>query len=35
MVKRGGMGGMVGFGLAMIAAACLEVRRILIARGHL
>jgi pSer/pThr/pTyr-binding forkhead associated (FHA) protein len=35
MIKRGGMGGMVGFGLAMIAAACLELRRILIARGHL
>jgi pSer/pThr/pTyr-binding forkhead associated (FHA) protein len=35
MVKRGGMGGMVGFGLAMIAAACLELRRILITRGHL
>jgi hypothetical protein len=35
MVKRGGIGGMVGLGLAMIAAACLELRRILISRGHL
>jgi pSer/pThr/pTyr-binding forkhead associated (FHA) protein len=35
MMKRGGLGGMVGLGLAMIAAACLELRRILIARGHL
>jgi hypothetical protein len=35
MVKRGGLGGMVGLGLALIAAACLELRRILIVRGHL
>jgi len=35
MVKRGGMGGIVGLALAMVAAACLELRRILIARGHI
>lgn len=35
MVKRGGMGGVVGLALALVAAACLELRRILIARGHL
>jgi uncharacterized protein involved in exopolysaccharide biosynthesis len=35
MLKRAGFGGAVGFGLALIAAACLEVRRTLIARGHL
>ncbi|HTV17041.1 MAG TPA: FHA domain-containing protein [Polyangiaceae bacterium] len=35
MVKKGAMGGIVGLALAMIAAACLELRRILIARGHL
>ena len=35
MVKRGGMGGVAGVLLALFAAACLELRRILIARGHL
>jgi pSer/pThr/pTyr-binding forkhead associated (FHA) protein len=35
MVKRGGLGGVVGLALAMVAAACLELRRILIARGHI
>jgi pSer/pThr/pTyr-binding forkhead associated (FHA) protein len=35
MVKRGGMGGTVAMALAMLAAACLELRRILIARGHI
>lgn len=35
MVKRGGMGGIAGIMLALVAAACLELRRILIARGHL
>jgi pSer/pThr/pTyr-binding forkhead associated (FHA) protein len=35
MVKRGGMGGVVGAALALVAAACLELRRILIARGHI
>jgi pSer/pThr/pTyr-binding forkhead associated (FHA) protein len=34
-IKRAGLGGMVGLGLALIAAACLELRRTLIARGHL
>lgn len=35
LVKRGGLGGVIGLGLAVIAAACLELRRLLIARGHL
>jgi pSer/pThr/pTyr-binding forkhead associated (FHA) protein len=35
IVKRGGLGGAVGVALALVAAACLELRRILIARGHL
>jgi pSer/pThr/pTyr-binding forkhead associated (FHA) protein len=35
LVKRGGMGLMVGFSLALLAAAYLEVRRILIMRGHI
>jgi pSer/pThr/pTyr-binding forkhead associated (FHA) protein len=35
MVKRGGVGGVVGCALALVAAACLELRRILIARGHI
>jgi uncharacterized protein involved in exopolysaccharide biosynthesis len=35
MVKRGGMGGIAGVLLALVAAACLELRRILIERGHL
>jgi pSer/pThr/pTyr-binding forkhead associated (FHA) protein len=35
MVKRGGMGGVVGLALALVASACLELRRILIARGHI
>lgn len=35
MLKRGGMGGIVALTLALIAAACLEIRRTLIARGHL
>jgi hypothetical protein len=35
MLKRAGLGGAVGLGLALVAAACLELRRILIARGHL
>jgi predicted nucleic acid-binding protein len=35
MLKRAGLGGAVGLGLALIAAACLELRRVLIARGHL
>ncbi len=34
-LKRAGMGGAIGLGLAMVAAACLELRRTLIARGHL
>jgi pSer/pThr/pTyr-binding forkhead associated (FHA) protein len=34
-LKRAGMGGAVGLGLALIAAACLELRRTLIARGDL
>lgn len=34
-MKRGTVGGMVGLGLALIAAACLELRRVLTARGHL
>jgi pSer/pThr/pTyr-binding forkhead associated (FHA) protein len=35
LVKRGAMGGMLGLGLALVAAACLELRRTLIARGHI
>lgn len=35
MLKRGGMGGAIGLALALLAAACLELRRTLIARGHL
>jgi len=35
MVKKGGMGGVVGLALALVAAACLELRRILISRGHI
>jgi pSer/pThr/pTyr-binding forkhead associated (FHA) protein len=35
MLKRAGLGGAVGLVLALVAAACLELRRILIARGHL
>lgn len=35
MVRRGGIGGVAGLLLALVAAACLELRRILIARGHL
>jgi hypothetical protein len=34
MLKRGGLGGMLGLVLAVVAAACLELRRMLIARGH-
>lgn len=34
MIKRGGLGGMLGLVMAVVAAACLELRRILIARGH-
>jgi pSer/pThr/pTyr-binding forkhead associated (FHA) protein len=34
-MKHGTVGGMVGLGLALIAAACLELRRVLTARGHL
>jgi pSer/pThr/pTyr-binding forkhead associated (FHA) protein len=34
-LKRAGMGGAVGLGLALIAAVCLELRRKLIARGDL
>jgi hypothetical protein len=29
------MGGVVGLALALVASACLELRRILIARGHI
>jgi chromosome segregation ATPase len=35
MLKRAGFGGAVGLGLALIAAVCLELRRTLIARGHI
>ena len=35
MVKRGGLGGMLGLGIALVVAACLELRRMLIARGHI
>jgi len=35
MLKRGGMGGLVGLCLALLAAAVLEVRRMLILRGHI
>ncbi|HKO93083.1 MAG TPA: FHA domain-containing protein [Polyangiaceae bacterium] len=35
MLKRGGMGGLVGLGLALLAAVALEVRRMLIVRGHI
>jgi hypothetical protein len=35
LMKRGLMGVFVGFTLALLAAACLELRRILIVRGHL
>jgi pSer/pThr/pTyr-binding forkhead associated (FHA) protein len=34
-MKRGTVGGMVGLGLALIAAAGLELRRVLRARGHI
>jgi hypothetical protein len=34
-MKRGMVGGMVGLGLALIAAAGLELRRVLMARGHI
>jgi hypothetical protein len=35
LLKRGGMGMMVGLSLAMLAAVYLEVRRILLIRGHI
>jgi pSer/pThr/pTyr-binding forkhead associated (FHA) protein len=35
MVKRGGIGGMLGLGIALVVAAGLELRRMLIARGHI
>ncbi len=35
LFKRGSFGGIIGLGLALVAAACLELRRMLIARGHL
>ena len=35
LVKRGLMGLCVGFTLALLAAAYLELRRILIVRGHI
>jgi predicted nucleic acid-binding protein len=35
MLKRGGMGGLVGLGLALLAAVALELRRMLIVRGHI
>jgi pSer/pThr/pTyr-binding forkhead associated (FHA) protein len=35
MVKKGGLGGVIGLALAMVAAACLELRRVLITRGHI
>ncbi len=35
IVRRAGFGGGVGFGLALVAAVCLELRRILKARGHI
>jgi pSer/pThr/pTyr-binding forkhead associated (FHA) protein len=35
ILKRAGFGGGVGFGLALVAAVCLELRRILKARGHI
>lgn len=35
LFKRAGFGGLIGLGLALLAAAFLELRRLLIARGHL
>lgn len=35
ILKRAGFGGAVGLGLALVAAVCLEIRRMLIARGHI
>jgi pSer/pThr/pTyr-binding forkhead associated (FHA) protein len=35
MMKRGSLGGMVGLGLALLAASYLELRRLLVARGHI
>lgn len=35
MAKRGAMGTALGFIIAMVVAACLELRRMLIARGHI
>lgn len=35
MAKRGAMGTALGFIIAVVVAACLELRRMLIARGHI
>ncbi|HWO10316.1 MAG TPA: hypothetical protein VNN80_12570, partial [Polyangiaceae bacterium] len=35
MLKRSGLGGALGLVIAVVVAACLELRRILIARGHI
>jgi hypothetical protein len=35
MAKRGAMGGALGVVIATVLAACLELRRMLIARGHI
>jgi pSer/pThr/pTyr-binding forkhead associated (FHA) protein len=35
MAKRGVMGGALGFVIAVVVGACLELRRMLIARGHI
>jgi pSer/pThr/pTyr-binding forkhead associated (FHA) protein len=35
MAKRGFMGSALGFIVAMVVAACMELRRMLIARGHI
>jgi hypothetical protein len=34
-IKRSALGIIIGLGLAVMAAACLEMRRLLIARGHI
>ena len=35
MAKRGAMGTALGFIIAVVVAACMELRRMLIARGHI